>query len=123
MRLEEVFMKATLLIMLLFAAHGIDWRGCANSLDELRQKSENASDASRSVEKAQEEVSDAKNALLLCNGFGEDCKIKEDELEEAQGNYGRKLDESESEFRSVVSAVNSASTSCGFELGSPRVLN
>ncbi len=111
-------MKTALVTMLLLAAPTVDWSRCSDSLADLKTKVENASQASRAVERAEEEVTEAKDSLRLCRSYSEDnCKFKEGELEDAQDDYRRKVDDFRSELSSVtISEEVSVSASCRAEV-------
>lgn len=114
-------MKTSLTLIFLLSgsiSSAVDWSRCADSLADLKTKVENASQASRAVETAEEEVTEAKDSLRLCRSYSEgNCKFKEGELEDAQDTYRRKVGDFQSELSSVtISEEVSVSASCRAEV-------
>lgn len=95
-------------------AHAVDWSSCASDLDDVHTQSDDAADAARRVGDAQEDLESKRDDLRSCSY---DCEIEKSEYEDAKSEWKDAVDAAQSELSDLDSKVQSASSSCGFDMG------
>ncbi|MEO6746460.1 MAG: hypothetical protein ABIN08_18425 [Caldimonas sp.] len=105
------------------AAGAQDWSTCANDLDYLRRRSDDASSAAKEADEAKQKFEREKEEFETCRRFPQSydlyrdgCRSKRADAESALSQYKSSVSEVASKLSDVDSKVRSVASSCASDV-------